>query len=135
MNDFYISILTGNEPYNENQPTYVPFGLVNCVSNNNHTIYHCYLMELNPNFSYDISIQDIFLATRIKLDPEIGFTQFDMGFDRGSLSVKLCYKGTINLSPDQVCCLVVLQLNLTYLQVLRKISVFIVCICFPGSFM
>jgi len=65
-------------------------------------------MEFSQNFSYDISVQDIFLATRIELDPEIGCTQFDMGFDRGSLSVKLIYKGTIDLSPDLVCCLVVL---------------------------
>ncbi|KAL2997158.1 hypothetical protein AAZX31_09G025000 [Glycine max] len=92
----------GNEPYDENQPTFVPFGLVNSVSNNSHTIYHCYLMELSQNFSYDISVQDIFLAIRIELDPEIGCTQFDMGFDRGSVSLKLRYKGTINLSPNLV---------------------------------
>ncbi|KAL2341556.1 hypothetical protein Fmac_009496 [Flemingia macrophylla] len=92
----------GNEPYDENQPAYVPFELVNSVSNNSHTIYHCYLIDLNQNFSYDISVQDIFLATRIELDPEIRSTQFDMDFDRGSLSVKLRYKGTINLLPDQV---------------------------------
>ncbi|TKY72393.1 Endoribonuclease Dicer-like 2 [Spatholobus suberectus] len=106
----------GNEPYNENQPSYVPFGLVNCVSNNTHTIYHCYLMEFNQNFSYDISVQDIFLAIRIELDPEIGCTQFDMGFDRGSLSINLRYKGTINLSPDQV--LLCKKFQLTLLRIL-----------------
>lgn len=63
-------------------------------------------MELSQNFSYDISVQDIFLAIRIELDPEIGCTQFDMGFDRGSVSLKLRYKGTINLSPNLVCCVV-----------------------------
>ncbi|KAL2341557.1 hypothetical protein Fmac_009497 [Flemingia macrophylla] len=92
----------GNEPYDENQPTYAPFGLVNSVSNNSYTTYHCYLMEFIQNFGYDISVQDIFLATRNELDPEIGCTKFDMGFDRGSLSVKLRYTGTVNLSPDQV---------------------------------
>ena len=65
-------------------------------------------MEFNNKFSYDVSVQDIFLLMRIELDPEIGCMQFDMGFDRGSLSVNFRYKGTINLSPDQVCCLVVL---------------------------
>jgi endoribonuclease Dicer len=75
---------------------------VNRVSNNSNTIYYCYLIELKQNFSYDITVQDIFLATRVKLDPEIGGMQFDMCFDRGSLSVKLKYKGSINLSPDQV---------------------------------
>ncbi|XP_029129825.1 endoribonuclease Dicer homolog 2 isoform X2 [Cajanus cajan] len=106
----------GNEPYDENQPTYVPFGLVNSVSNNSHTTYHCYLMEFNQNFSYDICVQDIFLATRIELDPEIGCTQFDMGFDRGSLSVKLRYKGTINLFPDQV--LLCKKFQVTILRIL-----------------
>jgi len=47
-------------------------------------------------------VQDVFLAIRIKLDPEIGCMQFDLDFDRGSVSVKLRYKGTINLSSDQV---------------------------------
>ncbi|XP_047176207.1 endoribonuclease Dicer homolog 2-like [Vigna umbellata] len=92
----------GNEPYDAIQPTYVPFGLVNCVSTNNDTTYHCYLMELSQNFSYDLCVQDIFLAMRIELDPEIVCSQFDMGFDRGSVSVKLKYKGTMNLSQDEV---------------------------------
>ncbi|XP_022635484.1 endoribonuclease Dicer homolog 2 isoform X2 [Vigna radiata var. radiata] len=92
----------GNEPYDDIQPTYVPFGLVSCVSTNSHTIYHCYLMQLSQNFSYDIFVEDIFLAMRIELDPEIVCSQFDMGFDRGSVSVKLKYKGTINLSQDEV---------------------------------
>jgi len=63
-------------------------------------------MEFSQDFSYHSSVQDIFLAIRIKLDPEIGGMQFDMDFDRGSVSVKLRYRGTINLSSDQVCCLV-----------------------------
>ncbi|CAJ2657950.1 unnamed protein product [Trifolium pratense] len=92
----------GNEPYDEEQPSYVPLELVNRMSNNSNTIYYCYLIELKQNFSYDFNVQDIFLATRVKLDPEIGCMQFDMCFDRGSLSVKLEYKGSLNLSPDQV---------------------------------
>ncbi|KAK7263739.1 hypothetical protein RJT34_31335 [Clitoria ternatea] len=92
----------GNEPYTDIQPTYAPFGLVNCVSKNTSTTYHYYLLELNQNFIYDISVQDIFLAMRIELDPEIGCTQLDMNFDRGSLSVNVRYKGTFDLSPDQV---------------------------------
>ncbi|XP_039686333.1 endoribonuclease Dicer homolog 2 isoform X2 [Medicago truncatula] len=92
----------GNEPYSEEQPSYVPFELVNHMSNNSSTIYYCYLIELKQNFSYDITVQDIFLATRVELDPEIGCMQFDMCFDRGSLAVNLRYRGNINLSPDQV---------------------------------
>jgi endoribonuclease Dicer len=72
------------------------------MSNNSNTIYYCYLIELKQNFSYDITVQDIFLATRVELDPEIGCTKFDMCFDRGSLSVELKFKGSLDLSPDQV---------------------------------
>ncbi|XP_028180116.1 endoribonuclease Dicer homolog 2-like isoform X1 [Glycine soja] len=106
----------GNEPYDENQPTFVPFGLVNSVSNNSQTVYHCYFMEFNNKFSYDVSVQDIFLLMRIELDPEIGCMQFDMGFDRGSLSVNFRYKGTINLSPDQV--LLCKKFQVTILRIL-----------------
>ncbi|MED6160030.1 hypothetical protein PIB30_047647 [Stylosanthes scabra] len=90
----------GNEPFNEEQPSYVPCELVNHFSNTESTIYHCYLMELNQNFSDDIS--NILLAMRIELDPEIGSTEFEMCFDKGSLSVKLRYMGTIGLPPNLV---------------------------------
>ncbi|KAJ1414388.1 Ribonuclease III domain [Sesbania bispinosa] len=106
----------GSEPYNEEQPSYVPFELVNHVSNNSNTIYYCYLIELKQNFSYYITVQDIFLATRFELDPEIGSVQFDMCFDRGSLSVNLSYKGTMNLSPDQV--LLCKRFQVTVLRIL-----------------
>ncbi|KAK7331288.1 hypothetical protein VNO77_25509 [Canavalia gladiata] len=106
----------GNEPYDAYHPIYVPFGLVKSVSNNSDTTYHCYLLELNQNFSYDITVQDVFLATRIELDPEIGCTQFDMCFDRGSLSVNLRYKGTLDLSPDQV--LLCKRFQVTVLRIL-----------------
>ncbi|KEH20231.1 endoribonuclease dicer-like protein [Medicago truncatula] len=92
----------GNEPYDEEQPSYVPLELVNRMSNNSCTIYYCYLIELKQKFSYDLTVQDIFLATRVKLDLESECMEFDMCFDRGSLSVNLRYKGSINLSPDQV---------------------------------
>ncbi|KAK7380383.1 hypothetical protein VNO78_32893 [Psophocarpus tetragonolobus] len=70
---------------------------------------------LTDNLVPDIAIEeaeveefDIFLGVRIELDPEIGCTQFDMGFDRGTVSVNLRYKGTINLSQDQVTLLGIL---------------------------
>ncbi|KAK7246161.1 hypothetical protein RIF29_41021 [Crotalaria pallida] len=91
-----------NEPYEEEQPSYVPPQLVDRFSKTNKTIYHCYLIELNQNFSYDISVRDVVLATRNELDPEIGSTNFLMGFDKGSLSVNLRCMGTVHLSPDEV---------------------------------
>ncbi|WJX27542.1 hypothetical protein P8452_16351 [Trifolium repens] len=102
----------GNEPFDEEQPSYVPFELVNRMSNNSNTIYYCYLIELKQNFSYDITVQDIFLATRVELDPEIGCTKFDMCFDRGSLSVELKFKGSLDLSPDQVLLCKGFQVNI-----------------------
>ncbi|XP_052735386.1 endoribonuclease Dicer homolog 2 isoform X4 [Vigna angularis] len=106
----------GNEHYDENQPIYAPFELVNYVPNSSHTTYHCYLMEFSQKFCYHTSVQDLFLALRIKLDPEIGCMQFDMDFDRGSVSVKLSYKGTINLSLDQV--LLCKKFQVTLLRIL-----------------
>ncbi|CAL0301024.1 unnamed protein product [Lupinus luteus] len=91
-----------NEPYNEEQPRYVPHQLVNHISKNDKTMYHCYLIELKQNFSYDISVCDIVLATRNELDPEIVSTQFQMCFDRGSMSVNMRYIGTLNISPNEV---------------------------------
>ena len=49
-------------------------------------------MELNRNFCYDTSVQDIFLAMRIELDPEIGCMQFDIFFGRSCFLVNLRYK-------------------------------------------
>ncbi|XP_057430134.1 endoribonuclease Dicer homolog 2-like [Lotus japonicus] len=92
----------GNEPYNEKQPSYVPLELVNQVLKHSETTYHCYLIELKQNFSYDITVQDIYLATRAELNREIASMQFDMGFDKGTLSVSFIHKGTIRLSPHMV---------------------------------
>ncbi|QHO06443.1 hypothetical protein HN51_065296 [Arachis hypogaea] len=89
-----------NEPFNEEQPSYMPCEWVNHFSNTENTIYHCYLMELNSNFSDDIS--NIVVAMRMELDREIGSKEFQMPYDEGSLYVKLRYTGTIDLSPNQV---------------------------------
>ncbi|XP_015960524.2 endoribonuclease Dicer homolog 2 isoform X2 [Arachis duranensis] len=89
-----------NEPFNEEQPSYMPCELVNHFSNTENTIYHCYLMELNSNFSDDIS--NIVVAMRMELDREIGSKEFQMPYDEGSLYVKLRYTGTMDLSPNQV---------------------------------
>ncbi|KAK2399935.1 endoribonuclease Dicer protein [Trifolium repens] len=78
--------------------------------------------ELKQNFSYDITVQNIFLATRVKLDPEIGGMQFDMCFDRGSLSVKLKFKGSINLSSDQVLLCKRFQVNVLGILMNYKID-------------
>ncbi|MCI26645.1 endoribonuclease dicer 2-like, partial [Trifolium medium] len=79
-------------------------------------------MELKQDFSYDITVQDVFLATRVMLDPEIGCMQFDMCFDRGSLHVNFKYKGNINLSPDQVLLCKRFQVNILGILMNSKID-------------
>lgn len=98
-------ILTVKEPYNEEHPHYVPSELVNCVSHSGKIIYHCYLIELKQDFSYEVSVRDVVLAMRNELEPEIGGMEFKMYIDRGSLIVNFRYIGTIHLGPNEVCCL------------------------------
>ncbi|KAK7246158.1 hypothetical protein RIF29_41018 [Crotalaria pallida] len=105
-----------NEPYDEKQPIYVPLQLVNIFSKTNKTIYHCYLIELKQDFNYDISVHDVVLAMRNELDPEIGSTNFQMGFAKGSLSVNLRCIGTVHLSPDEV--LLCKRFQVTILKIL-----------------
>ncbi|PNY11877.1 endoribonuclease dicer 2-like protein, partial [Trifolium pratense] len=112
----------GNEPYDEEQPSYVPSELVNRVSNNSNTKYYCYLMELKQDFSYGITVQDVFLATRVKLDPEIGCMQFNMCFDRGNLHVNFKYNGSINLSQNQVLFCKTFQVNILGILMNSKID-------------
>ncbi|XP_054796957.1 endoribonuclease Dicer homolog 2 isoform X2 [Prosopis cineraria] len=91
-----------NEPYNEEQPHYVPPELVNCLPHNGSMLYHCYLIELNQEFNYDVAVRDFVLAMRYELDPEIGCMEFKMCVDRGDLMVKFRYIGTINLGLNEV---------------------------------
>jgi endoribonuclease Dicer len=58
---------------------------------------------LKQNFVYDVSVQDIMLAMRSELDPEVASgMHFDLEVGRGSLSVNFKYIEVIHLSPDQV---------------------------------
>ncbi|KAE9594842.1 putative ribonuclease III post-transcriptional gene silencing PAZ-Argonaute family [Lupinus albus] len=111
-----------NEPYNEQQPRYVPHQLVNRISKNDKTMYYCYLIELKQNFSYDISVCDIVLATRNELDPEIGSTQFQMCFDRGNLSVNMRYIGTFHLSSNEVLLCKTFQVTILKILVDRSMD-------------
>ncbi|XP_040999401.1 endoribonuclease Dicer homolog 2-like [Juglans microcarpa x Juglans regia] len=92
----------GNEPYVDKQPSYFPPELVGHVPKNSNTLYHCYLMELEQKFVYDIPVHDIVLLLRNKLESELGSLHFDLDVGRGSLTVNFKYVGEINLSKDQV---------------------------------
>ncbi|XP_028758757.1 endoribonuclease Dicer homolog 2 [Neltuma alba] len=91
-----------NEPYNEEQPHYVPSELVNCFPHDVNTLYHCYLMELKQEFNYHVAVRDVVLAMRCELDLEIGGMEYTMHTDKGGLIVKFRYIGTINLGLNEV---------------------------------
>ncbi|XP_028758758.1 endoribonuclease Dicer homolog 2-like [Neltuma alba] len=93
-----------NESSNEEQPHYIPSELVNRFSRiHGNTVYHCYLIELKQDFTYDVSPRDVVLAIRRELDPEvIRSMEFKMCINRGSLTVKFKYIGTINLGLNEV---------------------------------
>lgn len=101
-----------NEPYCEEQPLYVPPELVNCFSHGDKVIYHCYLIELEQDFTYDVPVRDVVLAMRTELDSELGCMGFEMCVGRGILSVNFKYIGAILLGPNEVSCLVFLLVYL-----------------------
>ncbi|KAG6645299.1 endoribonuclease Dicer homolog 2-like isoform X1 [Carya illinoinensis] len=92
----------GNEPYIDEQPSYFPPELVGHLPKNSNILYHCYLMELEQKFVYDILVHDIVLVLRNKLESDIGSLHFDLDVDRGSLTVNFKYVGVMHLSTDQV---------------------------------
>ncbi|XP_056160072.1 endoribonuclease Dicer homolog 2 isoform X3 [Syzygium oleosum] len=94
--------VVGNEPYNEDQPAYFPPELVKHLPNKSKTLYHCYVIELRQNFNYDVTVQDIVLATRSKLEDDICGMSFKLEVPRGSLSVNVRYVGEIHLDEKQV---------------------------------
>ncbi|XP_074292771.1 endoribonuclease Dicer homolog 2-like [Silene latifolia] len=89
-----------NEPYDDNQPSYVPYEFVSsdCCA----AVYHCYLMELKQDFYSEIPLHDIILVLRDELESDVGSMKFNMGVDWGFMSVSMKYVGKIHLTPEQV---------------------------------
>lgn len=69
-------------------------------------LYHCYTIELQQSFEYEIPVHDAVLCMRSELEFDIGNMNFDLQVDRGSLSVNFIYVGIIHLSPEQVLSLI-----------------------------
>ena len=65
-------------------------------------LYHCYLIELDQNFGYEIPVNDFVLGMRSELDSDIANLHFELEFGRGSLSVNFKYAGEIHLNSEQV---------------------------------
>ncbi|KAB1221117.1 hypothetical protein CJ030_MR3G024362 [Morella rubra] len=93
---------SGNEPFIDEQPSYVPPELVGRFPMNSDTEYHCYLIELKQNFAYDVPVHDIVLVMRNELESDVVSMPFDLDASRGSLTVDFKYVGKINLSIDLV---------------------------------
>ena len=99
-----------SQPYEDEQPSYVPSELVASFCPTASVLYHCYLIELKQDFDYEVPICDVVLGMRSELECDIATSHFDLQVGRGIVTVKLNYVGNIELSPEQVrhlilCCL------------------------------
>ncbi|KAG5549523.1 hypothetical protein RHGRI_014751 [Rhododendron griersonianum] len=92
----------GYEPYVDEQACYVPPELVSQWTNDSAKSYHCYLIELNRDFEYDVPLHHILLAVRTKLECDDGSMAFGLEVDRGKLTVRMKYIGELNLKSEQV---------------------------------
>ncbi|TQE05974.1 hypothetical protein C1H46_008398 [Malus baccata] len=91
----------GSEPYDDEQPSYVPIELVKpWCSNDSSILYHCYFFELKQNFCYEIPVSNIVLGMRSELDH--ANISFDLEVDRGTITVNLKPAGRIHLSSEQL---------------------------------
>ncbi|PQM42490.1 hypothetical protein Pyn_15184 [Prunus yedoensis var. nudiflora] len=85
-----VAMCAGSEPYDDEQPSYVPAELVKpWCSNDASALYHCYLIQMKPNFCYDIPVNDIVLGMRSELDCDIANMTFDLEVGRGSSMQKV----------------------------------------------
>ncbi|PSS04962.1 Endoribonuclease [Actinidia chinensis var. chinensis] len=89
------------EPYNEEQANYFPPELVSCA-NDSVKSYHCYLIELERNFEYNIPLHHIVLAVRTELEFNDENMAFDLETERGNVAVKMKYVGEIKFPSEQV---------------------------------
>ncbi|CAB4316895.1 unnamed protein product [Prunus armeniaca] len=98
-----VAMCAGSEPYDDEQPSYVPAELVKpWCSNDASALYHCYLIEMKPNFCYDIPVNDIVLGMRSELDCDIANMTFDLEVGRGTITVNFKKAAEIHLSSEQV---------------------------------
>ncbi|RVW27130.1 Endoribonuclease Dicer-like 2 [Vitis vinifera] len=105
-----------NIPYDDEQATYYPPELINPSLKDPVTPYHCYLIELNQKYEYEVSPQGIVLAVRSELEYDVGNVNFDLQVDRGTMTVSMNYVGVIHLTAEQV--LMCRKFQITLLRVL-----------------
>ncbi|CAL2272011.1 unnamed protein product [Prunus armeniaca] len=92
-----------SEPYDDQQPSYVPPELVKpWCSNDASILYHCYLIQMKPNFCSDIPVNDIVLGMRSELDCDVANMNFDLGVGKGTITVNFKKAAEIHLSSEQI---------------------------------
>ncbi|KAF9674540.1 hypothetical protein SADUNF_Sadunf10G0137700 [Salix dunnii] len=107
----------GNERYDDDQPIYLPPELVSQGPQDLKTKYHCYLIELNQKFDYDVPVHDIVLVMKTELESDVLSSMgFELEVERGLLAVNLRYIGDIYL--DQVPVLLCRRFQITLFKVL-----------------
>ncbi|KAG5240040.1 endoribonuclease Dicer [Salix suchowensis] len=117
-----VAEAVGSERYDDEQPIYFPPELASQVPRNLTTKYYCYLIELNQNFAYDISVHDVVLVVRTELESDVLRSMvFDLEAERGLLKVNFRYIGDIYL--DRVLVLLCRRFQITLLKVLLDHSV------------
>lgn len=98
-----LALHVGSEPYDDEQPSYVPIEQVKpWCSNDSSILYHCYFIQLKQNFCYKIQVSNIVLSRRSELDHDIPNISFDLEVDRGTITANLKPAGQIHLSSEQV---------------------------------
>ncbi|ONH95036.1 hypothetical protein PRUPE_7G047900 [Prunus persica] len=92
-----------SEPYDDQQPSYVPPELVKpWCSNDASVLYHCYLIQMKPNFCSDIPVNDIVLGMRSELDCDVANMNFDLGVGKSTITVNFKKAAEIHLSSEQI---------------------------------
>ncbi|XP_073032399.1 endoribonuclease Dicer homolog 2-like [Primulina eburnea] len=90
------------EPYAEDHAKYFPPELVHPQEIGSQTLYHCYLIELNPNFQDEVKLQDIVLAVPTRLGYDLEMIDLDLEADRGKIIMSSKYLGCLRLTSAQI---------------------------------
>lgn len=99
----YDDHVNGYELYKDKQVDYFPGEIVDSwPSFSRIGLYHCYMITLNQNFHYDISVNKIILVVKSDLGADTLSYSFNLEADRGTINVDLKYVGPVHLSHEQV---------------------------------
>ncbi|CAI9090837.1 OLC1v1025698C1 [Oldenlandia corymbosa var. corymbosa] len=94
--------LRSYEAKDDEQMRFVPPELVGIGGNISEAEYFCYLIELLPEFDYDIQPHDIILAVKTRLECDEETLKFDVDVDKGRLVVQMRFVGSIILESKEV---------------------------------